>query len=82
MKISEWIEIASRLDIDGIEWYAGFLEMEDEKNWTGFRQQVEDKGMVIPMLCCSPDFTHPDRGFRVEQVVQQKNWIRILNSNL
>ena len=58
--------------------YAGFLEMEDEENWAGFRQQVEDKGLVVPMLCCSPDFTHPDRGFRVDQVVQQKNWIRMI----
>ncbi|MFK5920771.1 MAG: sugar phosphate isomerase/epimerase family protein [Verrucomicrobiota bacterium] len=78
MKLSEWIEIASRLDIDGLEWYAGFLEMQDEQNWPGFRQQVEDQGMVIPMLCCSPDFTHPDRGFRADQVVQQKKWIRMI----
>lgn len=31
MKVSEWIALANTLDIDGIEWYAGFLEMADEK---------------------------------------------------
>lgn len=80
MKLSEWIDIASGLDIDGLEWYAGFLEMEDEKSWPDLRQQAEAKGMVIPMLCCSPDFTHPDRGFRADQVVRQKKWIRMIAS--
>ena len=52
MKVSEWIDIACRLDIDGLEWYAGFLEMENADNWKIFRRQVEDNGKVIPMMCC------------------------------
>lgn len=75
MTVSEWIELAVRLDIDGLEWYAGFLEMADEANWTKFRKQVEDHGKVIPMLCCSPDFTHPDAGFRHQEIEKQKRWI-------
>jgi len=75
MKISEWIELASGLEIDGLEWYAGFLEMEKEENWRLFRKMVEDKGMVIPMMCCSPDFTHPDKAFRDKEIQKQKRWI-------
>ncbi len=75
MKVSEWIDIAGNLDIDGIEWYAGFLEMEKAANWKIFRRQVEDKGMVIPMMCCSPDFTHPDKSFRDIEIAKQKHWI-------
>jgi sugar phosphate isomerase/epimerase len=75
MKVSEWIDIAGNLDIDGIEWYAGFLEMENAANWKIFRSQVEDKGMVIPMMCCSPDFTHPDKSFRDIEIAKQKHWI-------
>jgi sugar phosphate isomerase/epimerase len=75
MKISEWIQLASRLDIDGLEWYAGFLEMEKESNWSLFRRQVEDSGKVIPMMCCSPDFTHPDEAFRSKEISKQKRWI-------
>lgn len=78
MKLSEWIELASTLDIDGLEWYAGFLEMEDKRNWAGFRKQVEDKGLEIPMLCCSPDFTHPDRDFRANEIRKQKHWIDMI----
>jgi len=75
MKVSEWIQLASKLDIDGLEWYAGFLEMEKESNWSLFRRQVEDLGKVIPMMCCSPDFTHPDVAFRSKEISKQKRWI-------
>ncbi|HEU5148190.1 MAG TPA: sugar phosphate isomerase/epimerase family protein [Chryseosolibacter sp.] len=75
MKISEWIALASKLDIDGLEWYAGFLEMADESKWPHFRKQVEDRGKVIPMMCCSPDFTHPDEKFRKKEIEKQKRWI-------
>lgn len=75
MRLKEWIELASGLDVDGIEWYAGFLEMADKKNWSLFRSMVEDNGKSIPMMCCSPDFTHPDKSFREKQIEKQKNWI-------
>ena len=75
MKVAEWIQLASTLDIDGLEWYAGFLEMEKEANWPLSRRQVEDLGKVIPMMCCSPDFTHPDPTFRSNEISKQKRWI-------
>jgi len=36
---------------------------------------AEDKGLTIPMFCCSPDFTHPDRTFRQQQIDAEKHWI-------
>lgn len=75
MKLSEWIDLASALDIDGLEWYAGFLEMQDESKWVHFRKLVEDKGKVIPMMCCSPDFTHTEAAFRKNEIAKQKRWI-------
>ena len=75
MKVSEWINLAVKLDIDGLEWYAGFLEMADESNWKRFRSEVEANGKSIPMMCCSPDFTHPDAAFREKEVEKQKRWI-------
>ena len=77
MKLSEWFELASTLEIDGLEFYAGFIEMVDSANWPGFRRQVEAMGMTIPMLCCSPDFTHPDPDFRAAETAKEKHWIRM-----
>jgi sugar phosphate isomerase/epimerase len=79
MKVSEWIELAVKLDIDGLEWYAGFLEMQDERNWKKFRDQVEMHGKCIPMMCCSPDFTHPDKDFRDKEIEKQIRWIHMTN---
>jgi len=75
MRVAEWIELAVQLDIDGLEWYAGFLEMSDQRNWPEFRKQVEGHGKQIPMMCCSPDFTHPDKAFRDTEIQKQKHWI-------
>ena len=80
MKLSEWIRLAGRLEVEGLEWYAGFLEMKDEKNWRQFRAQVEDQGQVIPMMCCSPDFTHPDPAFRANEIEKQKRWINMTHT--
>ena len=75
MKLSEWFKLAATLDVQGLEFYAGFLEMADESNWPLFRHQVSDLGMSIPMMCCSPDFTHPDKAFRDAEIAKQKRWI-------
>jgi sugar phosphate isomerase/epimerase len=75
MSVRQWIELAATLDIDGLEFYSGFLEFQDRANWGRSRRMVEDHGLRIPMLCCSPDFTHPDPAFRHEQIARQKGWI-------
>ena len=43
--------------------------------WRTCRDRVHDLGMDIPMLCCSPDFTHPDEAFRANEIARQKRWI-------
>ncbi len=75
MSIADWVDAASELPIDGLEWYAGFLEMQDQSNWASIRKLVEDKNLTIPMMCCSPDFTHPDPDYRREQIEKEKFWI-------
>ncbi len=80
MQLAEWIDLACRLEVSGLEWYAGFLEMADASNWNGFRQRVEGQGKVIPMLCCSPDFTHPDKDFREKEIEKQLHWIEMTHS--
>ena len=77
MKIAEWIELAGTLGVDGVEWYAGFLEMNDASRWPDFRRQVEDRGLVIPMMCCSPDFTHPEATVRRQEIAKQQRWIEM-----
>src|SRR5438045_3704318 len=80
MTLREWIELAVPLRLDGLEYYSGFLELAEPANWKNARREVESRGLVIPMLCCSPDFTHPDREFRRREVEKEKMWIRMAAS--
>ncbi len=77
MTIRQWIELAATLEVPGLEFYSGFLELRDRPAWRESRQIAADFGMTIPMLCCSPDFTHPDAAFRHRQIEQQIGWIEM-----
>ncbi|WP_414662117.1 sugar phosphate isomerase/epimerase family protein [Horticoccus sp. 23ND18S-11] len=77
MTLREWVDLAAPLGVDGLEYYSGFLELVDPARWPAARREVERRGMVIPMLCCSPDFSHPDAAFRAAEIEKEKNWIRM-----
>ena len=77
MTLQQWVDLAAPLGLDGLEYYSGMLELADRSNWTKARRQVEDAGMVIPMLCCSPDFSQPDPELRKKEIENEKNWIRM-----
>ena len=49
MTIRQWIELASTLDIDGLEFYTGFLELTDRQAWKQSRYIAADHGLTIPM---------------------------------
>lgn len=76
MSLAEWIELASTLDIDGLEMYAGIRDLAGgEAAWVEARRIAADHGLALPMLCCSPDFTHPDASFRRAEIEKQQRWI-------
>src|SRR4051794_21526924 len=75
MTLREWIEIGAELELDGLEFYIRFLELQQPGAPESFRRISADHGLEIPMLCASPDFTHPDATFRRQQIDLQKSWI-------
>lgn len=77
MTLRQWVDLATPLGLDGLEYYSGFLELADAARWPAARRMVEEQGLVIPMLCCSPDFSHPDADFRRREIQKEKNWIRM-----
>lgn len=80
MSVEDWLDIAAQLDVEGVEWYAGFIENKDQTRWKLFKSMAEDRGLEIPMVCCSPDFTHSDPDFRAQQVLQEKNFINMASA--
>lgn len=77
MTLQQWVDLAAPLKLDGLEYYSGMLELADPAQWPVARRQVESAGMVIPMLCCSPDFSQPDPKLRRLEIEKEKNWIRM-----
>ncbi len=77
LSLRQWVEMGASLGVDGLEFYAGFLELQDPRDWERARALVEARGMTIPMLCCSPDFTHPDPAARAAEVRKEQEWIRM-----
>ena len=75
MTLRQWIGLAARLDVEGLEFYGGFLDLQEAADWPVYRRMLEDAGLAMPMLCCSPDFCHPDPAFRRKQIDREKQWI-------
>lgn len=68
MTVFQWIEMAKQLDADGLEMYDGFFTSLDNGYIDSVANAIHDAGFEMPMLCCSPDFTHPDAEVRKRMV--------------
>lgn len=77
MSAEQWIEMSASLDIDGLEFYWPFTPWRDPAELQRLRRLVEAQGRSIPMMCYSPDFTHPDPAHRRAEVDAELQAIRI-----
>src|SRR3954447_1670573 len=77
MSVFEWIELAGGLDVDGVELYPGFLEAFDSRHLARVRAAAERRGLALPMLCHSPDFTQPDPGARRREVERTREMLKV-----
>ncbi len=76
MSVFDWIDMARTLDADGLEMYEGFFTSLDDKYLCSVRDAIADAGFEMPMLCCSPNFTHPDPDERKRAVEHEATMIR------
>jgi sugar phosphate isomerase/epimerase len=77
MSVFDWIGMASRLPVDGLEMYPGFFDSFDSHYLERVREGLEGRHLQMPMLCCSPDFTRPSPADRREEVEREKQMIRV-----
>jgi sugar phosphate isomerase/epimerase len=76
MSVFEWIELASTLGVDGLEFYSGFLD-DDPEFLSKVKAALAQHKLAMPMLCCSPDFTEPDPVLLEKEIDRQKRMIEI-----
>jgi sugar phosphate isomerase/epimerase len=76
MTLFEWIDLAATLGVEGLEFYAGFIE-DDSAFLKKVKAALERHGLEMPMLCCSPDFTQPDPAQLQAEIDREKRMIEI-----
>jgi sugar phosphate isomerase/epimerase len=79
MTLCEWIEIAATLEVDGVEFYSGFIE-DSEAFLKETKAFLERHRLQMPMLCCSPDFTQTDPDLLQEEIDREIRMIEITAS--
>jgi len=78
MTVFDWISMAkNQLDVEGLEIYDRFLASLNRDYLLQVKEAVNRAGFVIPMLLCSPDFTHPDPEQRQRAIEYQEQMIEV-----
>jgi sugar phosphate isomerase/epimerase len=75
MTLFDWIEKANQLGVDGLEMHNLFFDGMENSDIDKVKEKCTRSGLAIPMMCFSPDFTHPDRKKRLEELEKQKQAI-------
>ncbi|WP_261164613.1 sugar phosphate isomerase/epimerase [Microbacterium sp. Marseille-Q6965] len=76
MTVFEWIEKAASLPADGLELYSGMFWQSDDDYLDAIGEALAKEGFEMPMLCTSPDFTHPDPSVRSAEFDRQVEIMR------
>lgn len=77
MSLFDWIEQARSLDADGLEMYEGFFTSLEDSYLDEVGAAIREAGFAMPMLCCSPDFTHPEEEKRAAAIRHQRRMIEV-----
>jgi sugar phosphate isomerase/epimerase len=77
MTVFEWITKAASLPADGLELYSGMFWQSDDDHLDAIGEALAAEGFEMPMLCTSPDFTHPDAAVRASEFDRQLEMMRI-----
>ena len=61
LSLWKWVDMATPLGVEGLELYSGFLENYKTNYLKRVRRYIAEKGLAMPMMCYSPDFTRPEK---------------------
>jgi sugar phosphate isomerase/epimerase len=77
MTVFEWIDMAGRLELEGAELGPKFLDSFESSYLARVRKEAQARGLELPMLCHSPDFTQPDPADRRREVERTRDLFRV-----
>jgi sugar phosphate isomerase/epimerase len=77
MSLFQWLELAGRLDLDGVELYPRFFASLEAPYLDRVREALREHRLQMPMLCHSPDFTRLDPGARAGEIQSTRRMIEL-----
>lgn len=78
MSPADWVHLAAdHLDVDGLELYWGFVPHGDPAALQSLREVAGARGLALPMMCYSPDFTRANAAERALEVRRQKRAMEV-----
>jgi len=77
MTVFDWIDLAGRLELQGAELGPKFLDSFESSYLARVRKEAAARGLELPMLCHSPDFTQPDPADRRREVELTRDLFRV-----
>jgi sugar phosphate isomerase/epimerase len=77
MSVWKWFELAATLKVEGVELFPEMFQSFDLPLLRKMRKTATDHGFVLPMFCCSPDFTQPDPAARSAEVARMRHMIDV-----
>ena len=77
MTVFDWIEMAKELGAEGLEMYVGFFPTLDDGFVDSVGEAISKAGFAMPMMCCSPNFTHRDPAVRQREIEKEADMIRV-----
>jgi sugar phosphate isomerase/epimerase len=76
MTLLQWLDLAAQLGVEGVELYPRFLDSLEPAEARRIREEAEARGLQVPMMCNSPDFTQPDPADRAREVERNRKVVR------
>jgi len=73
--VEEWAAMAGKLELDGVEFYMGFVPGREPEAVQRAARLFTDRGLSISMLTGYSDFIHPDAEERERQIREVKEQI-------
>ena len=73
----EWIDMSVELAPEGLELYLPWLKDRSAAAIKRVRERARSHGLLLPMMCYSPDFTVPDPAAREQEVSKQIEAVRV-----
>ncbi len=75
MGLKDWLLEASGLEIQGVEMYPAFYRDRSMAAVESIHEFAAEKGLQVPMMCTSPDFTQAGEKERKAEVDKMQFWI-------